>query len=66
MLEEIKDIDLIQVTEGNVVQVREVSRVLRDGTEIARTYHRVTIAPGEDYSDQPPKVQAICAAAWAA
>jgi hypothetical protein len=64
MLTEIKLIDKIEVVESGVVQVREVNRVLKDGGEIARNYHRWTLAPGQDVSDQAANVQAICQAAW--
>jgi hypothetical protein len=63
-LTENKVIDKIEVVESGVVQVREVNRVLKDGAEIARNFHRWTLAPGQDVSDQAANVQAICQAAW--
>ena len=44
------------------VQVRTATVIKRDGVEISRTFHRHVIAPGEDYSSEEAKVQAICAA----
>ena len=44
------------------VQVRTATVIKRDGVEISRTFHRHVIAPGEDYSNEEAKVQAICAA----
>jgi hypothetical protein len=64
MLIEQKVIDKIEVVESGTVQVREVNRVLKDGAEIARNFHRWTLAPGQDVSDQAANVQAICQAAW--
>jgi hypothetical protein len=62
-LSEVKVIDKIEVTENGVVQIREATRIVKDGEVIAQTYHRTTIAPGQDYSDQDAKVKAICDAA---
>jgi hypothetical protein len=59
-LSEIKVIDKIEVTENGIVQIREATRIVKDGEVIAQTYHRSTIAPGQDYSDQDAKVKAIC------
>lgn len=63
-LTEIKVIDKIEVVENGTIQVREVSRIMKDGEQIAHTYHRWILNPGQDVSDQPANVQAICAAAW--
>lgn len=63
-LQEVKVIDKIEVVENGIIQVREATRILRDGQQIAQTYHRSSFTPGQDVSDQPANVQAICAAAW--
>jgi len=63
-LTETKVIDKIEVVENGSVQVREVTRIMKDGMEIAHTYHRWSFAPNQDVSGQPANVQAICAAAW--
>jgi len=63
-LTENKEIDKIEVVGNGIVQVRQVTRILKDGSEIARNYHRWTLAPGQDVSDQAANVQAICQAAW--
>lgn len=64
-LEEIKVIDKIEIIENGTVQVREATRILRDGEQIAQTYHRWSFAPGSDISSMPENVQAIAAVAWA-
>jgi len=64
MITEQKTVDRIEVVESGAVQVREVNRVLKNGAEIARNYHRWVLAPGQDVSDQPDNVKAICQAAW--
>ena len=63
-LTETKVIDKIEVVENGSVQIREVTRIMKDGQEIAHTYHRWVFAPGSDVSEMPANVQAICNAAW--
>jgi hypothetical protein len=63
-LTEIKVIDKIEVVENGTVQVREATRIMKDGEQIAQTYHRWSFAPGSDVSEMPANVQAICQAAW--
>ena len=54
--------DLIEVLENGVVQVRTKTAILEDGVEISNKFHRHVVAPGQDYSAEDAKVQAICAA----
>lgn len=63
-LTETKVIDKIEVVETGHLQVREATKIERDGVEIAKTYHRWAFAPGSDVSEMPANVQAIAAAAW--
>jgi hypothetical protein len=63
-LTETKAIDKIEVLENGVLQVREATRIMRDGEEIAKTYHRWAFPPGSDLTGQPANVQAIAQAAW--
>jgi hypothetical protein len=63
-LTETKVIDSITVTENGIVQIREATRILKDGDEIAKTYHRSSLTPGQDLTGQPAQVVAICNAAW--
>ena len=63
-LEEIKNIDQITVTENGIVLVREATRILKDGVQIAQTFHRWSFTPGQDVSEMPANVQAICNTAW--
>ena len=63
-LTETKVIDQITVIENGVIFVREANRVLRDGVEIAKTYHRSSLTPGQDLTGVPANVVAICNAAW--
>ena len=63
-LTETKVIDKIEVLENGTVQVREVTRIMKDGEEIAKTYHRWVLTPAQDLTGQPANVVAICNAAW--
>ena len=62
MLTEESYADKIEVTEKGHVQVRVATVIKRDGQEISRSFHRHVLAPGDDYSAEDPKVQAVCAA----
>ena len=53
-----------EVLPNGVVQVRRAEIVLEDGAEIARSYSRWPLTPGQDISGEEPSVQAICNAAW--
>ena len=63
-LTETKVIDKIEVVENGSLQVREATRIMKDGAEIAKTYHRWSFEPGSDISEMPANVQAIANAAW--
>ncbi len=55
-------VDQIEVTVNNIVQVRTRTIILEDGVEINSALHRHVVAPGQDYSQEDARVQAICAA----
>ena len=55
-------VDKIEVLENGVVQVRTATRIVEDGEVISSSYHRHVVCPGDDYSDEDSRVQAICAA----
>ena len=57
-------IDKVEVVENGTLQVREVTRIMEDGKELSKSYHRWSFSPGSDVSAQPANVQAIAAAAW--
>jgi len=57
-------VDQVTVTENGVVLYREATRVVEDGNEIAKTFHRTSLTPGQDLAGQPAQVIAICNAAW--
>ena len=63
-LTETKTVDQITVTENGTVLYREATRILKDGEQIAQTYHRTSLTPAQDLTGQPANVVAICNAAW--
>ena len=62
MLEKIVYVDLIEIVENGVVQVRTKTAVMEDGSQISATYHRHIITPGQDYSQESDRVKTVCAA----
>ena len=58
-------VDKIEVLESNTIQVRVATRVLEDGEVLSQSYHRHTLEPGADLTNEDPKVAAIATAAWA-
>jgi hypothetical protein len=63
-LTETKVIDQITVCENGIVLYREATRILKDGDQIAQTYHRTSLTPGQNLTGQPANVVAICNTAW--
>ena len=63
-LTETKAVDQITVTENGTVLYREATRIMRDGEQIAQTYHRSSLTPGQDLTGVPANVVAIAQAAW--
>ena len=61
-LEKTVGVDQIEVVGIGTVQVREATVITEDGKQISKTYHRHCVTPGQDYSAEEPRVQAICAA----
>jgi hypothetical protein len=65
MLTESSTIDRIEVlAEIGVIQIRQVTRILRDGVEIAQTYHRYSLTSVDSLDGQDPKVVAVAKAFW--
>ena len=60
------NIDQITVTENGTVLYREATRIMEDGNELSKTYHRTSLVPGQDLTGQPANVVAICNVAWTA
>ncbi len=62
MLEKQIVVDLIEVIESGCVQVRTKTAIMEDGNQISGSFHRHVVVPGQDYSNEDARVQAICAA----
>ena len=57
-------VDKIEVLESNAIQVRSAIRVLEDGEVLSQTYHRHVLQPGDDLTNEDPKVVAIAQSIW--
>lgn len=57
-------VDQITITENGIVLFREATRILEDGAEISKKYHRSSLTPGQDLTGVPANVAAICNVAW--
>jgi hypothetical protein len=61
-LEKVTIVDRIESLENGSVQVRTKTAIKEDGVEISSKFTRHVVAPGDDYSTEDVRVQAICAA----
>jgi hypothetical protein len=59
-------IDQITITENGTVLFREATRIMEDGNELSKTYHRTTLTPAQDLTGVPANVVAICNTVWTA
>ena len=57
-------VDQITVTENGIVLYREATRIMEDGKELSKTYHRTSLTPAQDLTGVPANVVAICNVAW--
>jgi len=54
-------VDLIEIVENGTLQVRTKTAIKEDGKEITSQLHRHVVVPGQDYSGEDAKVQAVAA-----
>ena len=59
-------VDQITVTENGIILYREATRIMEDGNELSKTFHRSSLTPGQDLTGIPANVAAICNTAWTA
>jgi ketosteroid isomerase-like protein len=57
-------VDQITVTEDGTVLYREATRIMEDGKELSKTYHRSSLVPEQDLTGVPNNVVAICNTVW--
>ena len=59
-------IDQITVCENGTILYREATRIMEDGKELSKTYHRSSLTPAQDLTGVPANVVAICNTVWTA
>ena len=64
MLEELTIVDKIECLANGVLQIRDRHQILKDGAEIAASFHRHVLNPGDSLDGQDPRVVAIANATW--
>jgi len=57
-------IDQITIQENGIILYREATRIIEDGKELTKTYHRTSLTPGQDITNQPANVVAIANTVW--
>jgi hypothetical protein len=55
-------VNLIEVLENGLVQVHTKTEILEDGKQISSAINLHVVSPGDDYSAEDARVQAVCAA----
>jgi hypothetical protein len=59
-------VDQITVTENGIVIYRNATRIMEDGNELTKSYHRSSLIPAQDLTGVPANVVAICNTVWTA
>jgi len=57
-------VDSVEVNERGLVLVKEVTKIIKDGAVLAKTARRYVLMPGDDLTDQPPRVLDVANAVW--
>lgn len=57
-------VDQITVTENGIILYREATKIIEDGVELTKTYHRTSLTPGQNLTGQPANVVAIANTVW--
>ena len=52
------------VGKHKLVQVRTDTVIIEDGNELSRKYHRHTLTPDANISNEHSEIQAVCNAVW--
>jgi len=47
------------ITESSHIQVRKITRIMEDGKELSKSYHRHVISPGDNVTDQDERTMLI-------
>jgi hypothetical protein len=59
-------VDQITVQENGTVLYREATRIMENGIELTKSYHRNSLTPAQDLTGVPANVVAICNTVWTA
>jgi hypothetical protein len=59
-LTKVNIVDRIEIIENGCVQVRTKTAILENDEQISSSFHRHVVSPGDDYSQEDARVQAIC------
>ena len=54
----------VEINENKTIGIRRAEIILKDGVEVARSYHRHLIAPGDDLTAETKEVQDLANAVW--
>ena len=54
----------IEINENKTIGVRRADIILKDGVEVARSYHRHLIAPGDNVTAETQQVQDLANSMW--
>lgn len=63
-MEKKEAVDQVTVNADGIVSARKITSIHEGAEVISSSIHRYVLRPGQDVSDQPEHVQAICNAAW--
>ena len=58
-LEKISSVDLIEIVDNRIIQVRTKTSILENGAQISTQFQRHIVMPNGNYSNQESTVQAI-------
>jgi hypothetical protein len=64
MINKETSVDQITIQENGIILYREATRIIEDGKELTKTYHRTSLTPGQDLAGVPANVVAICNTVW--
>jgi len=53
-----------QITEDGIIHVRQITRVLENGKELSKSYHRTTVNPKDDVTDKDDRTKLIASAIY--
>jgi hypothetical protein len=59
-------VDQITIQENGIILYREATKIIEDGVELTKKYHRTSLTPGQDLTGQPANVVAIANTVWTA